>query len=123
VWWILASVARAAVGDTGTDTGVDGGTPTSTDPAADLDQDGDGFTPNQGDCDDTTADATPGKPEVCGDHVDNDCNGLYDDHCDDAAHLASLGGGGGCTGGGGIAGTQSVVLLPLIFWWRRRSSR
>lgn len=105
--------AAPTVGETG-DTGA------PPDPALDLDQDKDGFTPNQGDCDDTTKDVAPGLPEVCFDQLDNDCNGFFDDACDDSVHLASLRGGGGCTGGAGIAGTQSVVLLVPLLGLRRR---
>jgi hypothetical protein len=55
-----------------------------------CDQDGDGFCPeanpghNQqgGDCNDTNREAFPGAPEVCGNGVDDDCNGYIDDKCD-----------------------------------------
>ena len=42
----------------------------------DVDNDGDGYTINQGDCDDTNASIYPGAPEICGDGLDQDCNGL-----------------------------------------------
>ena len=38
------------------------------------DDDGDGYTENEGDCDDTESDANPGETEVC-DDIDNDCDG------------------------------------------------
>jgi hypothetical protein len=41
----------------------------------DLDRDGDGFSPGQGDCDDSSAEAHPGAPEICGDGLDQDCDG------------------------------------------------
>ncbi|HBB40881.1 MAG TPA: hypothetical protein DC005_05495, partial [Proteobacteria bacterium] len=44
----------------------------------DVDDDGDGFTENQGDCDDSNANRFPGNPELC-DGVDNDCDGAVDD--------------------------------------------
>jgi len=40
-----------------------------------LDNDGDGFTENQGDCKDENAEINPGATEICGDHIDQDCNG------------------------------------------------
>lgn len=42
------------------------------------DLDRDGFTPNGGDCDDSSQAVFPGAPEVC-DGLDNDCNGGDDD--------------------------------------------
>ena len=45
---------------------------------ADEDCDGDGWTPNDGDCDDGEDWAFPGNAEVC-DGVDNDCDGLTDE--------------------------------------------
>jgi len=46
----------------------------------DLDRDGDGFTPNQGDCDDENPLVYPGAPEIC-DGLDNNCNGVVDEGC------------------------------------------
>lgn len=40
----------------------------------DLDADGDGWTPNEGDCDDADASTSPGATESC-DDIDNDCDG------------------------------------------------
>lgn len=44
-----------------------------------LDNDVDGFTNCDGDCDDNNPDVYPGAVEVCGDGLDNDCNGTVDD--------------------------------------------
>ncbi len=41
----------------------------------DVDGDGDGYTPNGGDCDDTDYDVNPGQAEVC-DDKDNNCDGV-----------------------------------------------
>jgi alpha-tubulin suppressor-like RCC1 family protein len=41
-----------------------------------LDQDGDGFTVGQGDCDDNDADIHPDANDVVGDAVDNNCDGI-----------------------------------------------
>jgi hypothetical protein len=42
------------------------------------DEDGDGYSPDNGDCDDANADVHPGAGEVCTDSIDNDCNGMTD---------------------------------------------
>jgi Synergist-CTERM protein sorting domain-containing protein len=106
----LAGVARASCEDTAApwDTGVEQG----------VDCDGDGVTPAEGDCDDRDASIGPGRPEVCGDRLDNDCNGLYDDGCDRALERGRLGGGAGCVSGGG-AGAALLLLLPLGLRRRR----
>src|SRR5215468_637895 len=65
-------------------TGADGGVVNipSTDT---VDHDGDGYSMAQGDCDDRPGMGMmihPGQPEICGDGLDNDCNGIADDGCD-----------------------------------------
>ena len=45
------------------------------------DRDGDGYTPAEGDCDDDAFVVHPGQPEVCGDGVDQDCDGA-DEPCE-----------------------------------------
>ncbi len=119
-----------ATGDTGVpvDTGSTGTppvtTPPTTDRGADLDSDGDGWTPRGGDCDDGNGAVDPGQVEVCYDQLDNDCNGLSDEgeSCDLAAQQASLRGGGGCTGGAGVGGAAWLwlPLLGLGLWRRTR---
>ncbi len=47
-----------------------------TDP--DVDDDFDGYTENQGDCNDRNPDVRPGVAEICGDGIDNNCNGAKD---------------------------------------------
>ena len=44
-------------------------------PVVPVDNDGDGFTANQGDCNDNDASIYPGAIEICGDSIDQDCNG------------------------------------------------
>ena len=50
------------------------------------DQDGDGYSPEQGDCDDLNADVNPGQVESC-DDIDNDCDGETDEDAVDATSL------------------------------------
>ena len=46
-----------------------------------VDDDGDGFSENDGDCNDSNPDVKPGGDEIC-DFYDNDCDGLTDDEDD-----------------------------------------
>jgi hypothetical protein len=46
----------------------------------DVDDDEDGFTENEGDCEDLAAAVYPGAQETC-DAVDNDCDGVVDEGC------------------------------------------
>jgi hypothetical protein len=41
----------------------------------DVDNDGDGYTENQGDCDDENANVHPSVEEICGNNIDEDCSG------------------------------------------------
>lgn len=58
--------------------------------AALTDGDGDGVTPEQGDCDDRDPARFPGAGERCDDGIDNDCDGLLDDEDDDVDGVAYL---------------------------------
>ena len=46
-----------------------------------LDSDEDGFSICEGDCNDNDGSISPGAPEVCGDNIDNNCNGDIDELC------------------------------------------
>jgi alpha-tubulin suppressor-like RCC1 family protein len=43
--------------------------------SSDVDGDGDCFTENQDDCNDNDNSIYPGAPEICGDGIDQDCDG------------------------------------------------
>ena len=43
-----------------------------------FDNDLDGYTPAQGDCDDSNPNVFPGQVEDCNDGIDNDCDGFID---------------------------------------------
>lgn len=65
--------------DTG-DTGFNHSGSTTFDTAdTDGDMDDDGFTPEEGDCDDDNIRVSPGRDEVVGDGLDNDCDGRIDE--------------------------------------------
>lgn len=69
-----------ATDDAADDAADDGTNPSTND--LDKDQDGDGFTPNQGDCDDTNAEVNPNAVEVCDDNIDNNCDNVIVDEED-----------------------------------------
>ncbi len=76
------------------------------DPGGNDDNDGDGVTACQGDCDDTNGDIYPGTEERC-DNIDNNCNGKCDEGCD--------GDGDGYTENGTLIvnGGEECVRVPV----------
>lgn len=78
--------------------------PCSTQSCMNMDHDGDGQTIAQGDCDDTNAMVKKGAAEICGDGLDNDCDGVADRTND---------GSGGSTACTPYDATRDLVLNPL----------
>jgi hypothetical protein len=87
------------------------------------DQDGDGYTVLEGDCLDDPSDpnsqyVNPKATEVCDDLYDNDCNGFFNDGCDNARVYASAKGGGLCASapgdGPGAGGGALLLMLTLL---------
>jgi len=109
----------------------------------DVDRDGDGYGLAE-DCNDDNPYVSPSAPEVCGDLVDNDCDGAIDPGCapdeetgyEPPASLHPPREDGHLTGGGTVGGTcgcrtvggsrpmpAALVLFGLFLAWRRRSPR
>lgn len=93
-------------------------------PFCSSDGDGDGFTGVQGDCDNTNASVFPGAPEVCGDGVVNDCDGIASAEvaCDPVlvpepvdCQMSDFGSWSACSaecGGGTRSRTRSIIVQP-----------
>ena len=83
--------------DFGGSGGGTGGGPLTQEPKCEgvdpnLDNDGDGWSGAQGDCNDCTPQMNPGAQDYPGNNIDEDCNGAKDDNpvdCDGALNLAS----------------------------------
>jgi hypothetical protein len=80
--------------DTGSHTGDSADTDTDTDTAldpGDMDADWDGYTPNEGDCDDTLPHVYPGAPDYC-DGLDQDCDGepIPDGSCSEVGDARAM---------------------------------
>jgi hypothetical protein len=71
-----------------------------------MDHDGDGQSIAQGDCDDTNPMIKKGMPEICGDGLDNDCDGVAD---------RSVDANGNVTACSPYAPDATIPLDPLSF--------
>ncbi len=74
--WCLTSADPSF--EYGGEDGANHGSPGAPNPTGDEDEDGDGATVCQGDCDDADASVGPLAEEVCDDGRDNDCDGWVD---------------------------------------------
>ncbi len=59
-----------------------------------IDNDGDGYSKNQGDCNDSDRTIYPGAPEICGDGIIQNCNRITDLTCSDVDDPQVVGSGG-----------------------------
>lgn len=80
------------------------------------DCDDDGWTVDDGDCNDGDPAINPGLLEDCATPIDDNCDRFANEGCDRNAEQGALGGGSACTGSQGTAG---LFLLPLLFARRR----
>jgi hypothetical protein len=72
------------------------------------DQDGDGSSTCDRDCDDDDPAVFPGQPEVCGDGRDNDCDGVADQYCQGLGTFVSQ-----LAGSDSNPGTESAPLQTV----------
>lgn len=97
-------------------------TPTPAQDCGTEDCDADGWTVEQGDCDDDNAAIHPGLAESCANELDDNCDRLFNEGCDRSAQQGQLWGGSSCRGaddGTGQLPLDALLLLPLV-WGRRQ---
>ena len=95
-----------------------------------TDEDGDGYFEEGGicgeiDCDDTNPAVNPGAPEVCGNSVDDNCNGFVDEGCEYSAVANAEASGFGCRSvrASGLFNESVLFVLPalaIVFLRNRR---
>ena len=79
---------------------------------------GDGFSDVAGDCDDKNADVSPAITELCGDFIDNDCNGEIDEESASGCQLFFLDGDGD---GFGVTDDSKCLCEPTPIYKAHQS--
>ncbi len=100
----------------GAGTAGSGGGDAGGDACSTADDDGDGFSVCDGDCDDSSAFTFPGAPEVCGDAATNDCasSALADDGCGGEGTFAAPPPFGSPTGNGTMASPFDDIAAAIV---------
>lgn len=75
------------------------------------DVDEDGYTVEQGDCNDDDAAVNPGADDICGDEIDQDCNGTVDDPCSPVYINGQVGSYGSIQAGIDAAAEDDTVVV------------
>ena len=83
------------------------------------DCDSDGWKKRDGDCNDEDASISPGSTENCVRSTDDDCDGFFNEGCENAAQRGSLQGGSACALGVD-APLSAIGLGALLLFARRR---
>ncbi len=78
--------------------------------ASDTDDDGDGLSEEQGDCNDTYPTVFSGATELC-DDTDNDCDGEVDEDCVPVEVLPTISGIDGWDTAAGAVGTTKAIVI------------
>jgi hypothetical protein len=83
-----------------------------------LDADGDGYTTDEGDCNDGDPEINPGAREICEDEIDNDCDTTVDFEDPQCSACGSCHVARGSTAGGVLV---MGIVLVVVLGARRRN--